>query len=91
MVASLVGIGLLIFGTWAFAWATLNSPQMLSSRRLIERAQDMAEAAGNIRLRLGTADEATAMAEHACGRRMPARPERPPSAPSQRRQPVSRP
>lgn len=35
------------------------------SRRLIERAQDMAEAVGNIRLRLGTADEAKAMAERA--------------------------
>ena len=35
------------------------------SRRLIERAHDMAEAVGNIRLRLGTADEAKAMAERA--------------------------
>ncbi|MFN3610722.1 methyl-accepting chemotaxis protein [Tepidimonas sp.] len=35
------------------------------SRRLIERAQDMADAVGNIRLRLGTADEAKAMAQRA--------------------------
>jgi methyl-accepting chemotaxis protein len=35
------------------------------SRRLIERAQDMTEAVGHIRLRQGTADEAKAMAERA--------------------------